>query len=77
MDQTLTIKLKGREKDHLSRLALRYGLSLPELGRKVLVELQESFPKETFEEYQNPKALKASFQRAMKDLENGRVQTSL
>lgn len=77
MNQTLKIKLKGREKDHLSRLALRYGLSLPELGRRILIELNESFSKESFEEYQNPKSLKDSFRRALKDLENGRVQTSL
>jgi len=77
MNQTLTIQLKKREKDDLSQLALRYGLSLPEFGRRILTELRDTFPKETFENYENPKALKASFGRAMKDLEKGRVQTSL
>lgn len=77
MNQTLTINLKKREKDDLSQLALRYGLSLPEFGRRILVELQETFPKDTFEEYENPKALKASLSRAMSDLKNGRVQTRL
>lgn len=77
MNQTLTIQLKKREKDDLNRLALRYGLSLPEFGRCILTELRETFPKETFEDYENSKALKASFGRAMKDLEKGRVQIIL
>lgn len=77
MNQTLTIQLKKREKYNLSQLALRFGLSLPEFGRRILTELHETFSKETFEDYENLKALKASFGRAKKDLQNGRVQTSL
>ena len=47
MSQTLTIKLNQTEMKRLSRLALRYGLSLPEFTRKVLVELEEAFPHES------------------------------
>jgi hypothetical protein len=77
MSQTLTIKLNQTEMKRLSRLALRYGLSLPEFTRKVLVELEEAFPHESFEDYQNAGALKDSFERALSDWRSGRVQTRL
>ena len=77
MSQSFTIKLEDKEKERLSRLALRYGLSLAEFARKVLVELEEGFPHESFEEYENPEELKASFNRALRDWQGGRVQTKL
>jgi hypothetical protein len=77
MSQTLTIKLNQTEMKRLSRLALRYGLSLPEFTRKVLVELEEAFPHESFEDYKNAGALKDSFARALSDWRSGRVQTRL
>jgi len=77
MDQAITVTLNKQEKDRLSRLALRYGLSLGEFTRKVLVELNESFPQETLEEYENPRALKASLNRALRDWRTGKVQTAL
>ena len=77
MSQTLTIKLNQTEMKRLSRLALRYGLSLPEFTRKVLVELEEPFPHESFEDYENAGALKDSFERALSDWRSGRVQTRL
>jgi hypothetical protein len=75
--QTLTIKLNQAEMKRLSRLALRYGVSLPELTRKVLVELEEAFPHESFEDYEDAEGLKASFERALNDWRSGRVQNRL
>jgi len=77
MSQTLTIKLNQTEMKRLSRLALRYGLSLPEFTRKVLVELEEAFPHESFEDYEDAGALKDSFERALSDWRSGRVQSRL
>ena len=77
MSQTLTIKLNQTEMKLLSRLALRYGLSLPELTRKVLAELEESFPHESLQDYDDAEGLKASFERALSVWRSGRVQTRL
>ena len=77
MSQTLTIKLNQTEMKRLRRVALRYGLSLPEFTRKVLVELEEAFPHESFEDYEDAGALKDSFERALGDWRSGRVQTRL
>ena len=77
MSQSLTIKLNQSEMKRLSRLALRYGLSLPEFTRKVLVELEEAFPHESFEDYEDAEALKASLERAVSDWRSGRVLTRL
>jgi hypothetical protein len=77
MSQTLTIKLNQTEMKRLSRLALRYGLSLPDFTRKVLVELEEAFPHESFEDYKDAGGLKNSFERALSDWRSGRVQTRL
>jgi hypothetical protein len=77
MSQNLTIKLKQSEMKRLSGLALRYGLSLPEFTRRVLVELEESFPRESFDDYDDAEELKASFSRALGDWRAGRTQTRL
>lgn len=77
MSQNLTIKLNQSEMKRLSRLALRYGLSLPEFTRKVLVELEEAFPHESFADYEDAEGLKKSFQRALGDWRSGRIQTRL
>jgi len=77
MSQNLTIKLNQTEIKRLSRLALRYGLSLPEFARKVLAELDEAFPHESFSDFKDAKGLKASFERALDDWRAGRVQTRL
>jgi hypothetical protein len=73
MSQNLTIKLNQTEMKRLSRLALRYGLSLPELARRVLLELDETFPNESFADYKNDDSLKESFQRALSDWQSGRI----
>jgi len=77
MSQNLTIKLNQSEMKRLSRLALRYGLSLPEFTRKVLVELEEAFPHDSFDDYDDAEGLKASFDRALADWRSGLVQTRL
>lgn len=77
MDQVITINLKNREKERLSRIALFYGLSLPELFHKLILELEHTLPTERLEDYDNPRAVKASLNRAMKDLKAGRVSRSL
>ena len=77
MSQSLTIKLNQSEMKRLSRLALRYGLSLPEFTRNNLVELGEAFDSESFEDYDDPQDLKESLNRAINDWRSGRVRTRL
>ena len=73
MSQNLTVKLSQSELKRLTRLALRHGLSLPELVRRVLLELDETFPNESFADYKNGENLKESFQRALSDWQSGRI----
>ena len=77
MNSTLTIKIPKKEKERLSRLALRYGFSLPEFSRYILEELSSEIPIESFEDYEQPEKLKASLRRAMQDYRAGRVHTRL
>jgi hypothetical protein len=77
MSQTLTIKLNQSQMKRLSKLALRYGLSLPEFSRTVLIELEESFPADSFAEYDHSEELKASFERGMNDWRTGGVVSKL
>lgn len=74
---TINIPLPKGEKERLTRLAIRYGLSLPEFSRRVLQEITSAIPEESFEDYKNPNLLKASFQRALRDWQRGRVKTKL
>ena len=77
MNQTIIISLPKKERERLSQLALRYGLSLSEFSQRVLKELSSTFPAESFEDYKNPKELQASFHQALKDLREGRVSDRL
>ena len=77
MSQTLTIAFEKKEKERLSRVAMSFGLSLPEFSRRVLTELEMAFPTESFNDYENSKAVKASFNKALKNLEAGRVKTKV
>lgn len=63
----LAINLAKHDQERLTRLALRYGLSLPELSRRILTEVISDFPAESFSDYESPKALKASYRRALHD----------
>lgn len=67
METPLTISFSKKEEERLGRLALRYGLSLPEFSRRILTELISEIPEESFDDYENPTALRASFQRALRD----------
>ena len=75
MDTTVIIKLPKREKERLLRMALRYGFSLSEFSRRILGELTATFPEESFADYDQPKALQASLERALRDWRHGRVRT--
>ncbi len=74
---TLSISLPKREQERLQRLALRYGLSLSGFAQRILKEVVSDIPEESFEDYENPKELKASFNRALRDWRAGRVRTVL
>jgi len=74
---TLNIPVSKKELEHLKRLALRYGLSLEEFSRLILKEITLSFPEDSFENYENPKALKDSFKKAIKDWKEGKVSETL
>lgn len=70
----LTIDLPKRTKDRLTRLALLYGFSLQEFSRRVFENLDSAIPEESIEEYKNPKRLRASLRRALRDWKAGRVR---
>ena len=73
----LTISLPKREQERLLRLALQYGLSLSEFLQRILEKISSEIPEESFDDYENPKELKASFSRAMRDWRAGRVRANL
>lgn len=77
MKTSLTVTLPKKKRNELERLAVRYGLSLPEFFRRVLKELASEFPKESFTEYENPRALKRSLGRALRDWAGGRTRSRL
>jgi len=70
---TITIPLSKKDKEHLSRLALRYGLSLSEFSKYVLAELTSDIPAESLSDYEHSGELKASLNRALADWRGGRV----
>ncbi|OGZ44296.1 MAG: hypothetical protein A3J55_03295 [Candidatus Ryanbacteria bacterium RIFCSPHIGHO2_02_FULL_45_17b] len=77
MNSTITISLPKHEKERLERLALRYGLSLPELSLRVLKEVSSDIPEETLNEYLHPRELASSLKRALQDWQQGRVHARL
>lgn len=77
MNSTITISLPKQEKDRLERLALRYGLSLPELSRRVLEEISSDIPEESLNEYLRPRELASSLKQALQDWQRGHVQAQL
>lgn len=74
---TLRVPLPRREQERLQRIALRFGLSLPDLSRRILQEIAGDMEEESLTAYRRPKALHASLQRAMRDLQRGRVSQTL
>ena len=77
MATNITIALPKQDRERLTRLALRYGLSLPEFSRRVLREMSSDIGEESFSDYESPSRLKASFQRALRDWQHGRTRTRL
>lgn len=77
MNTRLSVTLDKKNKDRLERLALGYGLGLPTFARRVLETLESELPTETFQEYDHPSTLRASFNRALRDWKAGRVSTRL
>ena len=73
----LTVQFTKKEAQKLKRLAIRYGLSLDEFVKLVLKELFLKFPEDSFNNYQNPKKLKASFKKALKEWKEGKVDETL
>lgn len=76
MNVRINVTLKKQEKERLSRLALRYGLSLSEFSHKILTEINQEFPEESFTDYEKPRVLHASLSRALEDWRKGRVSSS-
>ncbi len=74
---TVTIPVSKQTKEKLQRLALQYGFSLQEFSRRILVELESSFPEERFSDYRNPKQLRSSFNRGLADFRAGRTSAKL
>lgn len=79
MNTTMTIPLQKSEKERLTRVALTFGLSLPEFAQKILSEIarKQYIPEESFLDYENPKALKNSFDQALVDFKTGRTSKTL
>ena len=77
MATSISIVLPRDEKERLSRLALRYGLSLPEFSRRILQEVASEIPAESFDDYEHPARLRASFKRALRDWKAERTRTRL
>ncbi|MDP1688934.1 MAG: hypothetical protein Q8L47_02280 [bacterium] len=73
----VTVNIPKIEKERLSKIALRYGLSLPELARRVLEEISSEIPNESFGEYKNSKQLRSSFNKALKDWESNHTTYKL
>ena len=74
---TINVKLNSSEKQRLSAIAMRYGLTLPDLARKVLQEVKEQFELESLEEYENPDKIKKSIKTALQDYKKGKFLTKL
>ena len=73
----LRVPLSRRTHDRLHRVALRYGLSLPELSHRILDAVASEIPEEHIEGYERPRALRTSLRRALRDLHAGRISTTL
>ena len=77
MATTINVTLPKKERERLERLALRYGFSLAEFSRRLLEEISSQIPGESFRDYENPKELRTSFERAIRDWKAGRIRGKL
>ncbi len=69
---TINIKLNNSEKQRLSAIAMRYGLTLPDLAKKVLEELKGQFELESIHEYENPSKVAKAVKIALQDYKKGK-----
>ncbi len=74
---TINVKLNNAEKQRLSAIAMHYGLTLPDLAKKVLQEVKEQFELESLEEYENPVKIRRTIKTALSDYKKGRFLTKL
>jgi hypothetical protein len=74
---TLTLKIKKSEQDRLNRIAMRYGLSLPELAKRVLEEVREEFELESVNDYKNSKEVLKDIDEAPLEYKKGIFETKL
>lgn len=73
----LNIPINKNEENRLTRLSLDYGLSLDDFIKFILQEISSKLPTESFEDYDNPEEIKASYIQALKDYKAGDIQTNL
>ncbi|MEK7146801.1 MAG: hypothetical protein AAB772_00935 [Patescibacteria group bacterium] len=71
------IELKNKDEEKLSRLAIRYGISIEEFINKLIKELSSEIPEESLSEYKNPKKIKNSLKRSLSEYQRGRYFTAL
>ena len=74
---TINLQFTKSEKERLSKIAMRYGLTLPELAKKVLNEIREQFELESIKDYENPAQIKKSLKNALSDYKKGNFATKL
>ena len=73
----ITINLPLRQKEKLTRIALRYGLSLQDLTRHILEEITTGIGEESLSEYAHPARIRRSLKNALKEWESGTVTDKL
>lgn len=74
---TIKVKLDSKSKNKLLNLSLRYGLNVKALAEKILKEVVSEIPEESFSDYENPKTLKHSVNKAIVEYKAGRFHTGL
>ncbi len=74
---SINIKLNNSEKQRLSAIAMRYGLTLPDLAKKVLQEVKEQFELESLDEYENPNKVSKAIKTALREYKKGKFLTKL
>lgn len=77
MNTSIKIPLSKKNKERLDRLALRYGLSLPDFSSRILSEVSSDISEESFEDYLQPQNLKVSFNKALREYQTGKVRNRL
>lgn len=76
----VTIALPKQKKEQLTRLALRYGLSLEKLSRSVIEEAAKQLleiPEESLDEYENAEEIKKAYHEALHLYSHGKLIRSL